>query len=251
MRRSSVAGPLLAALLLAGCSAAPDHAAGGTTASASSSAATSTAGSAPTTGTAGDRGCPASGQGVPNGADSAPTLDVDGDGHADTEWIARAPAADGSVRFGVTTRSGGTFTGTIRSASPVRRSVLVADVTGKGELIALASDGRQVLLYAISQCALIPVQNAQGAQYAFDLGFTGYGTGVGCVDVDGDGVRDLAGLLADGTTVTRTAVELHGPRATNGRSATTASAPPAQLDLAHQVTCGDLTLTDDGVSSNR
>jgi hypothetical protein len=178
-------------------------------------------------------------------------LEEDGDGRADTEWIAGSPAADGSVPFGVTTHSGGTFTGTITSASPVRRSVLVADVTGKGELIALASDGRQVLLYVISRCALIPVQNAQGAQYAFGLGFTGYGTGVGCVDVDGDGVRDLAGLLADGTTVTRTAVELHGPRATNGRSATTASAPPAQLDLAHQVTCGDLTLTDDGVSSNR
>ena len=145
MRRpSAVTGPLLVAVLLTGCSVGWQEAAGSTTASRSSSATAFASSSALTTRATDDRGCPASGHGVPAGADSAPTLDV-----------------------------------------------------------------------------------------------------------DGDGVRDLAGLLADGTTVTRTAVELHGPRATNGRSATTASTPPAQLDLAHQFTCGALTLTDDGVSSNR
>ena len=256
MRSSVPTASLLFALLLAGCSSGA-----GTTASGSSAPGTSTtsaaasgtepAGSTATTGSPHDSGCPASGKGVPAGADSAPTLDVDGDGRADTEWIARSPAPDGSVAFGVTTASGSTFTGRIESASPIRRSVLVADVTGHGQLIALASDGRQVLLYAISRCAIIPVQNAQGEQYAFDLGFTGYGTGVGCVDVDGDGTRDLAGLLAEGSTVTRTAIELDGPRATNGPSATTTDASPAQVELARQVTCGDLTLADDGVSSDR
>src|SRR4051794_1319452 len=250
MRSRAATGPLLLALLLlAGCASGSHAAAGSSASSRSSGAAASSTGSSPTPGTAGGSGCPAGGSGVPAGADSRPTLDVDGDGRADTVWIAGSPTADGSVPFGVTTHSGGTFTSAIRSASPVSRSVLVADVTGKGELIALASDGRQVLLYAISQCRIIPVENAQGDQYAFDLGFTGYGTGVGCVDVDGDGTRDLAGLLADGSTVTRTAVELDGPRATNGVSSTITDAGPAEVAAARQVTCGDLTLTGDGVST--
>ena len=260
MRPAVATGALLLALLLAGCSSGTDSATGGAdrtsaassspTSSAAGPSPTGTSGGAPATGAGKRKGCRSSGSGVPGGAASAPTLDVDGDGRADTEWIARDPASDGSITFGVTTASGGTFTGSIATASPVQRSVLVADVTGKGTLIVLGSDGRQVLLFAISNCQIVPVENIQGRQYAFDLGFTGYGTGVGCVDVDGNGTRDLAGLLANGTTVTRTAVELNGPRATNGPSSTVADASQAQLDLAHQVTCGDLTLTGDGVSSN-
>jgi hypothetical protein len=84
---------------------------------------------------------------------------------------------------------------------------------------------------------------------AVGIGFTGHGTGVGCADVDGDGVRDLVGLLADGTSVTSTAIELDGPRATNGAAVTVSDATAEQLDLAHQVTCGDLTTAADGVSS--
>ena len=56
------------------------------------------------------------------------------------------PDSSGGVAFGIRTASGGVFSATIRSASPVARSVLFADVTGHGEVIALASDGRQVLL---------------------------------------------------------------------------------------------------------
>ena len=172
---------------------------------------------------------------------------MDGDGRADTEWIASSPAADGSVLFGVTTAGGGTATAGISSASPVARSVLVADVTGAGEFIALASDGRQVLLYALSDCTIVPVHDPQGDQYAFDLGFTGLGTGVGCVDVDGDGVHDLAGLQADtdGGGYTATQVVLDGPAARNGASTHVA----ATGDEGHAITCGDLTMTDDGVTT--
>ncbi|SDY05960.1 hypothetical protein SAMN05661080_02192 [Modestobacter sp. DSM 44400] len=46
-----------------------------------------------------------------------------------------------------------------------------------------------------------------------------------------------------------TAVELDGPRATNSVSRTLADAGPDLIELAHQVTCGDRTLADDGVSS--
>jgi hypothetical protein len=243
-------------LVLAGCSAGSDANAdtGAGTSSAGPAAGTSAAASstapAPAGGTSpAPAGCPGSTGGVPPGTNSAPTLDVDGDGRPDTEWIAQEPGADGAVAFGVTTTSEGTFGATIASASPIPRSVLVADVTGAGELIALASDGRQVLLYAISSCSVVPVRNAQGRQYAFDLGFTGFGTGVGCIDVDGDGTRDLTGLRADGTSITRTIVELTGPTAANGASDTVSGATPAQIELAHQVTCGDLTMAGNGVRS--
>ncbi|MBB3675965.1 hypothetical protein [Modestobacter versicolor] len=44
-------------------------------------------------------------------------------------------------------------------------------------------------------------------------------------------------------------VQLDGPRATNGASRTTEGATAAQVEAAHQVTCGDLTLAADGVTS--
>jgi hypothetical protein len=234
---------LLAAALLTGCSSGDDPAE--PTAASSSTTTSPSSGSASPSGTEDSPGCPPSGNGVPEGAQTRPTLDVDGDGRADTLWIDE----DDAVRFGVTTVTGATFTADFDSASPVSRSVLVADVTGEGELIALANDGRQVLLFAISSCSFVPVQNAQGEQYAFDLGFTGYGTGVGCADVDGDGVRDLLGLRAGDHAIMSTPVLLDGPRATNSTTTTgVTDNPPADLERARQVTCGDLTMADDGVS---
>jgi hypothetical protein len=246
MRRSLVPA-VCAVALLTGCSSA-----GSGTASAAPDTATTSPASSASSASSGrvGTGCPAPASGRPTGAparaNSAPTLDVDGDGRPDTVWIdAQSPA--GGFPFGITTASGGVFSADFDSASPVERSVLVADVTGTGEFIALASDGRQVLLWAVSRCSLVPVQNVQGRQYAFDLGFTAFGTGVGCADIDGDGVRDLVGLKADGTSITSTAVTLDGDRATNGTSRTIADASPELIDRAHQVTCGDLTMARDGV----
>ncbi|WP_073419126.1 hypothetical protein [Geodermatophilus nigrescens] len=240
---------LLTAVLLSGCAdvATPDdeELPGAAPSSTSASATPS-----PTPASDDPAGCPVDGAaGVPDGAASRPTIDVDGDDRPDTAWI--ADAGDGEVRFGVATASGGGASAPFPSASPVTRSVLVADVTGEGELVALADDGRQVLLFALSGCEIVPVTDPEGAPYAFDLGFTGYGTGVGCVDVDGDGVRDLAGLDAadDGTGYTATAVRLDGPRASNTDvSITVSDAPPAQVEAARSVTCGDLSLLDDGVA---
>jgi hypothetical protein len=181
-------------------------------------------------------------------------VDVDGDGRADTEWIATSPDSTGGVPFGVRTASGAVFSATIMSASPIARSVMFADVTGHGEVIALASDGRQVLLYAVSACQIIPEQNQQGQQYAFDLGFTGFGTGVGCVDVDGDGTTDLVGLKfvpesqGEGT-IQRTIVTLKGPQARNGATDTVPVTRASMADEARTVSCGDQTLSADGVSS--
>jgi len=245
MRRTAV-GILLGTTLLTGCSTGDESSAASP---GSTTTTTTTTPAAPSsTGSAGGSGCPATGY-APTGTNSAPTLDVDGDGQADTEWIATQPTGDGSVQFGVQTASGAAITANLASASPDARSVLVADVTGNGEFVVLASDGRAVQLWAISDCAIVPVQNPQGQQYTFDLGFTGHGTGVGCADVDGDGVRDLVGLEADGVTVTSTIVALDGPNASNGASTTISDVTPALADAARSVGCGDLTLADDGVTS--
>jgi hypothetical protein len=179
---------------------------------------------------------------------------VDGDGRPDTAFISTAPDASGAVTFGVRTASGGVFSTDLRSASPIARSVLFADVTGHGEVIALASDGRQVQLYAVSQCQLIPEKNAQGQPYVFSLGFTGYGTGVGCVDANGDGTPDLVGLNyvpeAQGAgTIQRTIVTLTGPNARNGATDTVPVTRAGLADEAHDVTCGDLTIRANGVST--
>jgi hypothetical protein len=249
MRRPTVCA-LLGLALLAGCSSGK-----GADASPGTTTTTQTTTAAPPA-TSSTAGCPASGDGVPAGADEAPTVDVDGDGRPDTEWIAQRPGSDGGVTFGVTTASGGTASAVIRSASPVARSVLVADVTGQGEVIALASDGRQVQLYAVHDCGLVPVQDDQGQQYAFDLGFTGFGTGVGCADADGDGRTDLLGLLlqppgAENTeaAVQQTIVVLDGTVARNGATVAAPAGDEARQDAAQSVTCGDLTLDADGVIS--
>jgi hypothetical protein len=241
---------LSAVLLLAGCSSGDDDQAASP--GSSPAATTTTEAASPSTAA----GCPASGDGVPADADAKPTLDVDGDGQPDTEWISDQPGSDGGVTFGVTTASGGTATAVIRSASPIARSVLVADVTGRGEVVALASDGRQVLLYAYSDCQLVPVQDEQGQQYAFDLGFTGLGTGVGCADADGDGVPDLLGLLlqepgseATEAVVQQTIIELDGAVARNGATSSAPAGDEARQEEARSVTCGDLNLDTDGVTS--
>jgi hypothetical protein len=247
---------LAAALTLAGCNSSGD---GGTSASGSSSSAagSSTAAggssSASSSRTA-QAGCPSVGRAVPSGAQTKQTIDVDGDGRPDTEWIATSADASGGIPFGIRTASGGVFSATINSASPVARSVMFADVTGHGEIIALASDGRAVALYSVSDCQLIPEKNLQGQQYTFDLSFTGFGTGVGCVDANGDGTPDLVGLkfVAEPQgqgTIQRTIVTLKGPNARNGATDTVPASNANLAEEAQSVTCGDQSLKANGVST--
>jgi hypothetical protein len=251
-----VAAGLAAGLLLAGCGQGSSTASGGSTSASSSSpaGASGSSASASSGGGGAKAGCPSVGRAIPQGAQSKQTVDVDGDGRADTEWIATTPDSTGAVPFGVRTASGAVFAATISSASPIARSVMFADVTGHGEVIALAGDGRQVLLYAVSDCQIIPEKNLQGQQYAFDLGFTGFGTGVGCVDANGDGTTDLVGLKfvpeSQGAgTIQRTIVMLTGPNARNGATDTVPVTRASMADEARMVGCGDLTLSADGVST--
>jgi hypothetical protein len=101
----------------------------------------------------------------------------------------------------------------------------------------------------------VDVRDAQGAPYVFSLGFSGIGTGVGCVAIDGR--KRLVGLdvTSDrGDTVewSRTIVELQGATARNGATSSGTFTRPADdhaIDLLHQVTCGQLTMAADGLTA--
>jgi hypothetical protein len=187
-------------------------------------------------------GCPATGTSVPAGAATAPTVDLDGDGAADTLWL----SAGTPRTLGVRTHSGAVFSVEFSSAAPQ-----AARATGQrladGSAVVLLDTSRAVPLYAVVDCAIVPTHNPQGEQYTFDLGFTGYGTGVACKDL-GAGLQlvGLNAISADGTSfdVTRTAINLsaHGTKATNGRLTTPAkgvSVDDPAVAAAHGVSCAD------------
>lgn len=198
--------------------------------------------------------CAPAGTGMPAGAVSGPTVDVDGDGRADSVWLQRN--ADGTQLAGITTASGATFGASYSSASPLPRRVLVADVNGAGTIAAIVSDGRQAGLFTVLNCSLVPAMNPQGAQYTFDLGMGVNGTGIGCSKVAGTSAAGLVGLKLnrDGAgkpvSVTRTAILLNRASASNGASDTVdVSGDPTgpAATTATQITCGDLTMKANGV----
>ncbi|GIG26536.1 hypothetical protein [Cellulomonas denverensis] len=189
-------------------------------------------------------GCVPAGDGVPGGAQSITTLDLDGDGGDDQLWI----ADDGADRtLGVTTASGATFTHPIDLAGPAGATAFALRPAPGDPGLVLLSDNRVADLLMVQGCALVAVTDAEGRPWQFDLGFAGNGTGVGCVDLTGDGQPDLAGLNADPDTgtVERTQITLTGTVAAAGtRDQVT---PGAQDDTAHAITCGDRTMDADGV----
>lgn len=245
----------LAVLLAAGCSA--DDPAGGSAAP-SPSATTPVPTSddpgspAPSPPVPATTPCPATGDGVPADAVSAPAVDVDADGRPDTVWLADA---DSGLRLGITTASGGTATTSVDDlAGGGARSALVADYDQSGDILAFVSDGRTADLYAFSQCALIRVVDSSDVPYQFDLGFRGTGTGVGCVDADDDGSPDLVGLnlildsAGDPLEIDRTVIELSGPTARADATDVLTELGAPEVALARGVSCGDLTLSQNGVS---
>jgi hypothetical protein len=180
--------------------------------------------------------------------------DLDGDGRPDTVWVA-SPGGGRRV-LGVEAAAGGGDAVDIASASPVALLVLVADADETPPVELFVSDSRGVQLWAFDDCRLQPVTDPEGRPYVFDLGLRGYGTGVGCVDADGDGRRDLVGLDAvddDGrgtVTWTRTVIERDGLTADEGPTTEGTYRHPADdadIALLRSVTCGGLTLTDDGI----
>ncbi|WP_049821210.1 hypothetical protein [Kineococcus radiotolerans] len=198
-------------------------------------------------GAGGGNGCPANAATVPAGAGTATTGDVDLDGEADTVWLAATPERT----LGITTATGATFSTVFTSAAPQAASALGQKLQPAGPAIVLLNTGRSVALYAVVDCGLVPTLDQRGEPYAFDLGFTGYGTGVGCVAGGDEEDLSLVGLNAIDTgggtfRVTRTAVQLEdsGRRAVNGGTTVVAEgvgADDPRVTNARTVGCGNQT----------
>lgn len=190
-------------------------------------------------------GCEPSDAELPADAATGESADLDGDGQTDELWL-----GGGQDRtLGVRTASGAVFSVEFSAGAPQAATAL-GQRLGDGSAIVLLNTGRSASLYAVIGCELTPTMNEDGEPYIFDLGFTGYGTGVGCVDLGGG--LQLVGLLAESGesgetfTVTRTAIELAdaGSSANNGETETVATGVDPQdpaVVSAQDVSCGDAT----------
>ncbi|MEZ0362736.1 hypothetical protein ACAG26_03415 [Mycobacterium sp. pUA109] len=208
----------------------------------------------PATPAAAAAGCPPAGDPAPPGAAQRQVGDLDGDGRPDTLWIAKVDTDGGAPdRFvGVSTASAANSEVQIVTGSPMTLDALAVDAQNNDAHQIIVSHGRGANLYAFAQCRIQTVVDDRGVPFVFDLeNVRGTGTGVGCVDL-GDG-RRLAGLqaLPDGSrwTVRRTAIDLDGTTASIGRSDTVTadSAQDPVVTSAHTISCGDLSIDQDGV----
>lgn len=200
-------------------------------------------------------GCPPGGTSPPPGSVQRQIGDVDGDGLPDALWIGKIATANGSSTrvVGISTASGANSDVEVSSASPIPMRALAIDAQNNGEHQVIVSDGRSAHLYAFTNCRLQTVVDSHyGRPFIFDLeNLAGNGTGVGCSDL-GDG-RHLVGLqaLPDGGqwTVRRTEIDLNGIRASIGRSdtLTATSADDPAVTSAQTISCGNLTIDQDGV----
>lgn len=145
----------------------------------------------------------------------------------------------------------------IETPSPIPPQAVLIDAQQDGNHQIIVDTGREAILYTVSGCAITPAVDRSGASFRFDVGHRrGNGDGVGCSDL-GDGHR-LVGLLQLRDeqdeplwTVRRTEINLNGATATIGRSdtVTAASAQDPGWTTAAEISCGDLTLTQDGVAA--
>jgi len=119
----------------------------------------------------------------------------------------------------------------------------------------IVSDGRGAHLYVFVDCRLQTAADNQGAPFVFDLqNLRDNGTGIGCSDLGPPSAgRHLVGLRAlnnDGQwTVRRTEIDINGTLATIGQSdtVTATSAQDPAVVSAQTISCGDLTISKDGV----
>jgi hypothetical protein len=200
-------------------------------------------------------GCAPGGAPAPAGAAQRKVGDLDWDGQPDTLWVGQVRDGGRTARVvGVTTASGATSDVQIDSASPIPLSALAIDAQQDGQHQVIVSDGRGAHLYAFANCRIQTVADNQGAPFLFDLGnLRDRGTGIGCGDLGPPSSgRHLVGLQAlnDGQwTVRRTEIDLNGTLATIGASdtVTATSAQDPVVTSAQTISCGDLTMTKDGV----
>ncbi len=216
----------------------------------------STGPSPPATSASSGKGCPAAGGVIPKGASTRPIVDVDGDGKPDTGWALQPTKRSDpgpEFQFGFSTASGDTSSVGFSPAGGTAPFAFFADVDNAGTIAAIIGNDRGASLYVVSGCKLVPANNPQGQQYAFQLGFGSVGTGIGCSTVAGSSGQTLVGLndamdsYGKSNGVTRTQVLINGTKAMNGLS-DTVPGTGAALKSGQSITCGNLTLAHDAVT---
>jgi hypothetical protein len=182
--------------------------------------------------------------------------DLDWDGGPDTLWVGRFRDGNGHTNrvVGVTTASGANSDVQVLSASPMPLAAFAIDAQQDGQHQIIVSDGRSAHLYVFADCRIQTVVDNQGAPFLFDLqNLRNQGTGVGCSDLGPRSAgRHLVGLQAldNGQwMIRRTEIDLNRTLATIGPSDTVmaTSAQDPAVTSAQTISCGDLTLSKDGV----
>ncbi len=205
-------------------------------------------------------GCPPGGTPPPAVAAQRQVANLDGGDGPSTLWVGQSPdgpPSQGHVSriVGVTTASGANSDVRILSASPIPLTALAIDAQDDGGNQIIVSDGRSARLYTFAECRLQAVVDREAAPFVFDLqNLRDHGTGVGCSDLGPPAAgRRLVGLQALQTngqwTVRRTEIDVNGTLATIGRSdtVTATSAQDPAVTSAQTISCGDLTISKDGV----
>jgi len=188
-------------------------------------------------------GCPSNGLAAPESAGGELVGDFDGDGASDRVGF----DTDGTLTF--STASG--FVSSLElGLPPNRRALAVADPQRDGQtFVFLAAYPREVsdsevvdiTLASLVDCEPVVLTDSDGETYVIEYRSDGEHTGLGfgCTDADGDGRRDLVGLVqerqSDGSIrYERTIISLDGTTASSGRVDEGVAAPDAPL-----ASCGE------------
>jgi hypothetical protein len=201
------------------------------------------------TGTATAAACAANSATMPAGAVHHTTIDVDGDGLADTEWITSTP----TLEFGVTTASGATFSYPLSSAAPTTREGFIARLNDH-RIVSLVDDGGAAYAHFFGNCKWVETKTNSGTPYPLDFNdFAGTGSGVGCSL--GYVVQFEVTATGSTYTVTKTPLNLNtdGSKASPGAPVTVVTGAPAtdsRVKVAKELSCQAVTVSNGGVSVN-
>jgi hypothetical protein len=184
---------------------------------------------------------------MPAGAVTHATIDVDGDGLADTEWISSTP----TLEFGVTTASGATYSYPLSSASPAPRVGFIARLNDH-RIVSIADDNRAAYVHFFVNCGWVETKDSHGNQFILDFNdLAGVGSGVGCSL--GYVVSFQATLTGSTYTVTKRPLNLNatGSYATYGPAVTIGTglaASSSQVKVAQEISCEAVTVGNGGVT---
>ncbi|HEV2071338.1 MAG TPA: hypothetical protein VGR26_16225 [Acidimicrobiales bacterium] len=172
---------------------------------------------------------------------------MDGDGEVDGVYLSERG-------LGVATSTGVVSEVRVGGARGVKvAGAADANEDGRDEIfvVGVGPSGTEVVAYTVfavfADCRLALLTDVDGNVYSHQFGKSdGGGSGVGCVDADGDGRRELVSLSFErkGPEVTwrRTIVRIDGTVATNGQTDEGTFTSPQDDDkiaLLSDLTCGD------------